>query len=309
MQNFTSTPQQMNVISLSQLVGYAKERQMNTIVTYKDQCVIGDEINLYNDSDVQHLFGIPSRVEAIGLVVCLEGTIKLTCNLQEYDSIFLVPPGTIVQCQDVHRSRVSFVISSTDLLHHLTPRLIKLLPKFMSMYGHNHFAISHIDCMQMKNLIRMLKDLVLTEQDSIYYEEVCEAALLTFQYKWISVLSKIENTQQFTYFHVSRKEELFKNFISYVSADFLKERSVKYYADKMCISPKYLGVIVKEVSGHNANAIIDKCVISEAKNQLKYSDMSIQQISQYLNFSNQSFFGKYFKKHTGLSPLEFRNKV
>ena len=71
---------------------------------------------------------------------------------------------------------------------------------------------------------------------------------------------------------------------------------------------KYLSSVVKEVSGKTAARWIDESVILEAKALLKYSGMSIQEIAYHLNFSTQSFFGKYFKQHTGTSPSRYKRK-
>ena len=89
----------------------------------------------------------------------------------------------------------------------------------------------------------------------------------------------------------------------------MQERSVTFYAEQLCITPKYFSMLVKKLSGKSAAQWIDNYVILEAKNLLKYSDMSIQEIAYQLNFSTQSFFGKYFKHQTGMSPTEYRNKV
>ena len=81
-----------------------------------------------------------------------------------------------------------------------------------------------------------------------------------------------------------------------------------FYARQLNITPKYLSSVVKEVSGKTAARWIDESVILEAKTLLKYSGMSIQEIAYSLNFSTQSFFGKYFKQHTGTSPSRYKRK-
>ena len=80
------------------------------------------------------------------------------------------------------------------------------------------------------------------------------------------------------------------------------------YADKMFLTPKHLSTMVKEVSGKTAGEWIDSLVILEAKAMLKSSEQSIQEIADELHFANQSFFGKYFKHHTGFSPKEYRKQ-
>ena len=106
----------------------------------------------------------------------------------------------------------------------------------------------------------------------------------------------------------TRQESMFREFLFLVSQHYVREREIGYYADQICVTPKYLSSVVKEVSGKTAAKWIDESVILEAKSLLKYSGMSIQEIAYHLNFSTQSFFGKYFKQHTGTSPSRYKRK-
>lgn len=100
---------------------------------------------------------------------------------------------------------------------------------------------------------------------------------------------------------------LTEKFLSLVQQHFKKERFLEFYASKLEMSTKHLSRTVKETTGFTAVEWIDRFVILEAKVLLKSTTMSVQQIADELSFANQSFFGKYFKKHTGHSPKEFRN--
>ena len=106
----------------------------------------------------------------------------------------------------------------------------------------------------------------------------------------------------------SRREEIMARFILSICKHFHTERQVSFYAKELCITPKHLSSVVKETSGRTAGEWIDHYVIMEAKMLLASTDMTVQEISSRLNFANQSFFGKYFKHHTGDSPTEFRHK-
>ncbi len=106
----------------------------------------------------------------------------------------------------------------------------------------------------------------------------------------------------------SRSEELLAKFINLVEEDFRRERTVRHYARRLCLSPKHLSAAIKQASGLTAGQWIDRKVILEAKQMLCNSSMTIQEISAALNFANQSFFGKYFKHLSGMSPREFRIK-
>lgn len=98
-----------------------------------------------------------------------------------------------------------------------------------------------------------------------------------------------------------------EKFLSLVQQHFKKERFLDFYASKLDVSSKHLSRTVKETTGFTAVDWIDRFVILEAKVLLRSTNLSIQQISDELNFASQSFFGKYFKKHAGKSPKDFRN--
>ncbi|MEG0498584.1 MAG: AraC family transcriptional regulator, partial [Alistipes sp.] len=106
----------------------------------------------------------------------------------------------------------------------------------------------------------------------------------------------------------NRAEEYFKQFMLLLADHYKQERSVTFYARQMCITPKYLTTLIKRLSGKSVSGWIDDYVMLEAKTLLKYSTMGIQEISYYLNFPNQSFFGSYFKRNAGMSPSQYKIK-
>lgn len=98
-----------------------------------------------------------------------------------------------------------------------------------------------------------------------------------------------------------------EKFISLVQQNFKKERFLDFYAENIGVTTKHLSRAVKSITGYTAVEWIDRYVVLEAKVLLRSTNLTIQQISDELSFASQSFFGKYFKKHTGMSPKEFRN--
>lgn len=106
---------------------------------------------------------------------------------------------------------------------------------------------------------------------------------------------------------VSKQGRMSDLFLQLVQQNFRKERFLEFYADKLKITAKHLSRTVKKQTGFTAVEWIERYVVLEAKVLLKSSNLNIQQISDELNFPSQSFFGKYFKKLTGMSPKEFRN--
>lgn len=101
-------------------------------------------------------------------------------------------------------------------------------------------------------------------------------------------------------------DNISRAFLKMVKDNFRSERQLKYYADMLCITPRYLSRVVKDCTGSSAADWIERYVVLEARALLKSTNMTIQQISDYLNFPSQTFFGKYFKRRTGLSPKEYR---
>lgn len=104
----------------------------------------------------------------------------------------------------------------------------------------------------------------------------------------------------------NRYSDIYSTFLETVGKHFKKERKVGFYADKLCLTAKHLSQVVKEVSGRTASDIIEDYVITEIKALLLSTNMTIQQISDYLNFPSQSVFGKYVKRITGISPKGYR---
>ena len=107
---------------------------------------------------------------------------------------------------------------------------------------------------------------------------------------------------------IGRKDELYGQFTDLVRRHFRTCRDVSYYAERLCITVKYLSQVVKEQTGHPASEVIEQYVTTECKALLSSTTMSIQQIADTLTFPSQSVFGKYFKRATGMSPREYRNR-
>ena len=105
------------------------------------------------------------------------------------------------------------------------------------------------------------------------------------------------------------KDVLLFLFIQLLNQHCKKEHTVTFYANKLCITPEYLTRIMKSLSGKTATQWISDALIRESEILLRNPEFTIQQISDQLNFSDQSAFGKFFKKHKKMSPLSFRNQI
>lgn len=106
--------------------------------------------------------------------------------------------------------------------------------------------------------------------------------------------------------YISRKRELFRNFIKELITSHSVSREVLFYANEMGISSGYLNEICNEVSNHSAKEIIDSAVVARLKYELSYTSKSIQELSDEYNFPSQSYFSRYYRRLAGMTPSEFR---
>ena len=106
----------------------------------------------------------------------------------------------------------------------------------------------------------------------------------------------------------TREQTIFDRFIYLVNQYATREHRISFYADKMCLTERYLGTVIRQASGSTAKEWIDSALIAHIKIELKHSDKSIAQISDEMNFPNPSFFSKYFKRETSMSPGEYRER-
>ena len=103
-----------------------------------------------------------------------------------------------------------------------------------------------------------------------------------------------------------RQEELLEKFIHLVFQHSSTRRDVQFYADQLCITTRYLSSILQDLTGHTPKDLIDSRCIQEIKMLLRTTNLTMQEIALRLNFPDQSFFSRYFKKNTGMTPAEYR---
>ena len=106
----------------------------------------------------------------------------------------------------------------------------------------------------------------------------------------------------------SHANRVFYNFLNQLSHHYIAQREVAWYAQQLSLTPKYLSETVKQVSGRTASHWIVTMVILEIKSRLRHTEASIKEIASDLHFPNQSFLAKYFKQHTGLTPIAYRRQ-
>jgi AraC-like DNA-binding protein len=104
----------------------------------------------------------------------------------------------------------------------------------------------------------------------------------------------------------SREQTIFDRFIQLVNEYCREQHQIMYYADRLCLTERYLGTVVRHTSGITAKEWIDRALITRIKLELRHTDKSAAQIADEMCFPNTSFFCKYFKRITGITPLKYR---
>jgi AraC-like DNA-binding protein len=163
---------------------------------------------------------------------------------------------------------------------------------------------------EMKEIMAIYKLLKskIKQEDIPYKKEIIKGYAHAFFFNVFSILTTKEKTTTSGLRKVSRQQDIYKRFIKAVQDHYAQERNIRFYADILCITPKYLSQIVYKVSGHFASEHINELVVREVKALIKSQNYSMLQISEMLNFTSPSSFTRFFKKATGYTPLQYQNE-
>lgn len=253
------------------------------------------------------LYHYPQRMNGCLFILCVRGECSLTIHLSEHkiqkNDIVTILPETFVH---VHRQSpdcrlymagfnkellngTNFFSSTMNYISALieTP-VIPLTPEVTELFK-DYFML----------LIKMGR---IDEKPN---KDLVSAMLLTILHG-VGSIHQNTNVIKRTF---NRGEEIVKRLVQYIIKHYTKERSVAFYADLLHISPQHLSTTVNKVTGNTVTDIIAKLVITDAEAKLKSTDLTIQEIAYSLNFPDISFFGKYFKRYTGMSPKQYREST
>lgn len=270
---------------------------------------IGNDFAIFNDLTDVPFARFPLQLPALLFVVCRQGGGRLRIDLHEHNvqagSMLVILPEQVVEMVDrTDDLSGSLIAVSRRFVEDVVPSMQQLYPLFLYLRQHPCIPISaeEMDCFSEYHDFLQRK----VKQDGHPFRaEVTKGLLTALFYEVYGIFRRygidIEATAPKT-----RREELFENFFRLASQSYKSERKLSYYADRLCVSAKHLSTVIRDVSGRTASEWIDDFVILEAKVLLRSTEMSVQEISNRLNFANQSFFGKYFKQHTGMSPKGYR---
>lgn len=248
---------------------------------------------------------IKSPTPYIGLVE--EGGMDAELNLKRYDifpgDIMVIHPHTTVTIfKTPEQTRIRVLAFDTTLVSNLIMDFTEYLPSIIKTDIGQVLSLND----QEQKIIRAWFDLIQiqTAPDTIPISQRLGELIMSGIH--IQILEMVLSHHPKVQRKRTRKEELMARFLMEVGKHSRKERSVIFYAAKLFVTPKHLSATVKELTGETAIKFITRFVIIEAQIMLRSSNMTIQQIAEALNFPNQSFFGKYFKKATGQSPNAYR---
>lgn len=249
----------------------------------------------------------PFKIQFSMIHLCLEGSMRVRLNLNECElrrnSLLIVTPGSIGQCLNLSPDcRIILIALSNDyVIAENNSECALIIRKFLSQQS--ILQLTDAQTTEILTIYRVLRD-KLQQSDFRFKNDILKGYLQVL-YSEICQLMAPYVEQQGTR-QGSRKKQIFDRFIAELQQHCTMERSISFYADRLCLTPKYLSQVVYAVSGRHAGEWIRDYVILEAKALLKSKQYTIQQVSDMLNFANQSFFEVYFKKAVGCSPTVYK---
>lgn len=251
----------------------------------------------------------PFKCESFFSITLIKGTIRIVINLHEVEvhegQVLVIMPGCIFESQDISED-FRFCGMVIDMEYMDVMR--KSVGVNMDLtHRYYNYIVRDVSAPVLQNHLQMYRMICneLASNDYYYKKEVIQRYCEIWMLKNISLNADVEQKPELNK-PLNRKEEIFHDFLTLLEKYYTLERSISFYAERMCLTPKYLSTIIKEVSGKHGMMWIDEYVSLEAKALLRNSSLSVKQVSDQLNFPSQSMFGRFFKKMTGYSPKQYK---
>ena len=245
--------------------------------------------------------GQPYRAKEGRIIRILQGTGRISINLIEYEvsahQIIIIPDNSLIELLEISPDYdFQVIVPACNFLPALPGSILS------ETYTRNGIVLSlnEEEWTQAEMFFTLLWNIL---HSSPYRRETVQHFIISLLY---NLKYTYEQTRTTTPLRLSRREEIFRRFIALVNEHSKQDCSVNFYADKLCLTPHYLSTIIREASGQTVMQWINQSVVLEAKVLLKHSDLLIFQISDELNFPNPSFFSKFFKRMTGMTPAEYQ---
>lgn len=265
--------------------------------------IIGTDIS----RDILNLYtNFPCRIKALIFVFCMQGNIEGAINLTRYQikpyDFVTILPGTILQIHKVEGDIQIFVMGFSSQFVGENNGLKPISNIFYMIKENPVLSIQEKPAYLMKDYFSLILKLF-----NQFEGKIGKPLISHFLSGILLGLKTLYKDKASTQKSLSKSELIHKDFMQLVMQNYSQERNVSFYAEKLGITQAHLCTTVKQVSGKTCTEIISSMVIMDAKAQLKSTNLSIHDIAYSLNFTNMSFFGKYFKRYVGVGPLEYRN--
>ena len=267
-----------------------------------------NETSEQSDTDFEFV-NHPVKLSFTVALLCLAGQMRAQVNLQDFElrtnDVLVVQNGTIGEYRGMSDDARIAVIAFTPA--YFQPAL----PTEATMSLQRRLYASPLwhlpfEAMEELMVIYRLMKAKIAETDNPFRKGALLGYTQVLIYNCYKYLLAADSGNEKTEVKSGRQQELYTQFMDEVRKSYIKERSISYYADVLCVTPKYLSQVVRRVSGRFAGDWITDFVILEAKALLKSRKYTVQQIADMLNFANQSFFGKYFREKVGCSPKAYQ---
>lgn len=250
-------------------------------------------------------------LEQIGVIVCLRGTFSFIVNgkhfrAHEGQTVFLSSGKTFCIEEESEDISISILFyDSSEIREILGDTVITMRLYTLITPGHCEI-LSTGEEDDICNFISLLSRYTTDRRQppGSYEERERISLLLAFTYRMCCIFSKEHSPINK---EMGRKIEIFTKLIKLIDNHYTSERGVAFYADKLCLSAKYLSTLVKSVCGYTVQEVVFMAIIRRCIFLMRNTNKTIQQISDEMHFPNISAFGTFFKKQTGMSPRQFRN--
>lgn len=273
--------------------------------------VEGAAMMYFSDVDTEQAQKLkyPCRIDALIMVLCVRGEMSFSSQMSDYTlkaNQFFISSASVFQFHSIDDSEFYMLAFSSEFLAKMNVD-VRFVARMVSQLRVNAY-IASLDGENMHGVTRFFE--TLHEQHAS--KEISEYKELSLSHLYCAMIYRIADAvmdKEGTMVSVGVKErssEYFERLMALLSEYYREHRNVEFYAEKMNLSSKHLSRVIRNYTGKSVHQWIDEFVALEIKNLLKYSNMSIQQISYALNFPNPSFMGQYFKRITGLTPGEYK---
>ena len=295
--------------SLDQLIRIVRP---NDNLALRNHCMVAK----FGDKDFSpQMHHMPCRVDAVTFWFNLNGRATLTYNMQEYllqrGSFAVIPPNSVVDLQiDEPITEGYIMLVDPIYMQEVDINLKKIISVMLgsNVQRHGVLNLQEFEMERMQKAFELAFATVANDAQTPFRDDVVQAMIKLMLYKVCEIVATYHKIEEVEPLSSTRAEEYFRRFIKELTEHYMERQPVTFYANQLCISSRYLTTIVRRVSGHSVSDWMNRYVMTEAKQLLKYSELSVQEIAYRLNFPNQSFFGKYFKQHAGVSPSAYRQQ-